>query len=129
MLVVGPASWMAPVRLSRWALTTSTLLVTESKVSTRVLSGVIAMRPGEVPALIPPLCRVSISPLMMSSPAKAVGLETLCEARTRVVSLFEDDPPQATKLKLATASKAGKRADFFKRQAPNYRKTRDLSAK
>jgi len=65
---------------------------------------------------------------MTTSAGNAVGLETLCEARTRVVSLLGDDP-QDTKLKLATASAAGKKADFFKREAPNYRKTGDLSAK
>jgi hypothetical protein len=71
---------------------------------------------------------VSSSPLMSTRPGDAVGLDTLCEARTRVVSLLGDDP-QETKLKLAMTSTAGKRADFFKREAPNYRKTRDLSAK
>ena len=65
---------------------------------------------------------------MRSSPGDAVALNTLCEARTRVVSAFGDDP-QDTKLKLATTSTTGKKADFFKREAPNYRKTRDLSAK
>jgi hypothetical protein len=37
--------------------------------------------------------------------------------------------PQETKLKLASTSATGKRADFFKRQAPNYSKIRDLRAK
>jgi hypothetical protein len=66
---------------------------------------------------------------MRTSPGAAVGLDTLCEARTRVVRGCEEDPPQDTKLKLAKTSTACKRADFFKLQAPNYRKTRDLSAK
>jgi hypothetical protein len=66
---------------------------------------------------------------MRTRPGAAVGLDTLCEASTRVVRGGADDPPQDTKLKLATAITAYKRADFFKRQAPNYRKTRDLSAK
>jgi hypothetical protein len=66
---------------------------------------------------------------MSTSPGDAVGLDTLCEARTRVVSGGADDPPQDIKLKLATTRTPGKRADFFKRQAPNYRKTRDLCAK
>jgi hypothetical protein len=88
----------------------------------------IAMRPGELPALIPPLTSVSFSPSISTRPGDAVGLDTLCEARTRVVR-GGVDPPQDTKLKLATTSRAGKRADFFKRQAPNYRKTGDLSAK
>src|SRR5580698_11307606 len=107
---------------------TSTLLLEESKASTRVLSGVSVMRPGELPALIPPLNRASSSPLMSSRPGDAVGLDTLCEARTRVVTAFGEDP-QDINPRLATASTTGKRADFFKREAPNYRKTRDLSAK
>jgi hypothetical protein len=41
-------------------------------------------------------------------------LDTLCEASTRLVNVFEDDP-QDTKLKLATTSTTGKRANFFKR--------------
>jgi hypothetical protein len=129
MLVVGPASGMLPAREPLAALTTSTLLVTESKASRIVRSGVSVMRPGELPALIPPLTSVSFCPSMSTSPGAAVGLDTLCEARTRVVKVLEYDPAQDTKLKLATTSAAGKRTDFFKRQAPNYRKTRDLSAK
>ena len=46
-----------------------------------------------------------------------------------VWSVLSQPPPQETRLKLAATSTASKRADFFKRQAPNYRKTRDLSAK
>src|ERR1700690_2956429 len=129
MLVVGPTSGMLPARDALAALTTSTLLVTESKASRVVRSGVSVMRPGELPAPIPPLTSVSFVPLIITSPADAVGLDTLCEARTRVVSVFTDGPPQDTKPKQANASTAGTRADFFKRQAPNYRKTRDLSAK
>jgi hypothetical protein len=110
-------------------LTTSTLLLTESKASKTVRLGEMAMRPGEVPALTPPLTSVSFSPLISTSPGADVALDTLCEARTRVVREGAEDPPQDTKLKLAITNRAGKRADFFKRQAPNYRKTRDLSAK
>jgi hypothetical protein len=69
---------------------------------------------------------------MINKPAAAAGLETLCEAKTRVVTPlggFEMCGPalQETKLKLASA--IGKRADLFKRHAPNCRKTGDLSAK
>src|SRR5580704_19777384 len=120
---------MLPARAALATLTTSTLLVTESKARTVVLSGVSVMRPGEIPALIPPLTSVSFSPLISTSPGAAVGLDTLCEARTRALRGGAEDPPQEMRLKLATASTAGKRAALFKRQAPNYRKTRDLSAK
>jgi hypothetical protein len=65
---------------------------------------------------------------MTTRPADAEVLDTLCEASTRLVNVFEDDP-QDTKLKLATTSTTGKRANFFKREAPNCRKNRDLSAK
>src|SRR5271170_3114320 len=105
---------------------TSTLLLAESKASTRARLGVSAMRPGELPALIVPLTSVSSYPLMSTRPGAADGLDTLCEARTRVASLLGDDP-QDKKLKLATTSTTGKRADFFKREAPNCRKNRDLS--
>src|SRR5208282_279074 len=50
MLVVGPVSWMPPVRARVFALTTSTLLVTESNAGTVGRLGLIAIRPGEVPA-------------------------------------------------------------------------------
>jgi hypothetical protein len=86
------------------------------------------MRPGALPALIVPLTSWSSSPLMRTRPGDAVVLDTLCEARTRLVSALGDDP-QDTKLKLATTSITGKREDFFKREAPNYRKDIDLSAK
>jgi hypothetical protein len=72
---------------------------------------------------------------MTTNPPDAVALETLCEARTRWVKLLGGlDPavdalPQETRAVVATTSITNKSADFFKRQAPNYRKTRDLSAK
>jgi len=60
---------------------------------------------------------------------EAVGLATLCEARTRVVSCFDPPPPQDRKLKPASANRSDNGAALFKLQAPNYRKTRDLTAK
>src|SRR5271169_4841885 len=129
MLVIGPGSCMLPAWVARTVLMTSTLLVAESKASRVERSGEIVIRPGELPAPISDaLAKVSISPSMITRPGNAAGLETLCEARTRVVRVGEE-PPQATRLKLATASTARKRAAFFKRRAPNYRKTRDLGAK
>jgi hypothetical protein len=134
MLKVGPGSGMVPVRESFFALTTSTLLLAVSKANTVALSGDIAMRPGEVPVPISD-ASVSVSPSITTRPGREVGLETLCEARTRAVSLLgltewgEYPPPQDTELKLASASGARNRAAFFKRQAPNYRKTGDLTAK
>jgi hypothetical protein len=128
MLVVAPGSCMFPSWLCLTELITSTLLLEESKASTRVRSGVSAMRPGALPALIVPLISWSSCPLMSTRPGDAVVLDTLCEARTRFVSALGDDP-QDTKLKLATTSTTSKSADFFKREAPNCRKNRDLSAK
>src|ERR1017187_3504104 len=135
MLVVDPGSCMAPVRFSFSVLTTCTLLVTESKTSKVDRSGDIAMRPGELPALISPLDSESIAPSIMIRPASVVELDTLCEASTRVVSplgglgTFVPPPPQDTRQNPATTSATDNRADFFKRQAPNCRKTIDLSAK
>jgi hypothetical protein len=71
-----------------------------------------------LPALTPPLTSWSSYPLMSTRPGDAVGLDTLCEARTRVVSFFGDDP-QAARVKLASTSRAGKRTDFFKGEAPH----------
>jgi hypothetical protein len=84
----------------------------------------MAMRPGEEPALISRArATMSYCPLMMRIPGNAVGLEILCEAKTRVVNpLGGPDlppPPQETKLKLATTSRAGTSATLFKREAPN----------
>lgn len=66
---------------------------------------------------------------MTSRPGDEVALATLCDANTRVVSCDGDDPPQDTKLKLATTRTADNRVTRLKRQAPNRRKNRDLSAK
>jgi hypothetical protein len=83
MLVVGPASCMLPINDSLVVLTTSTLFVEESNDIKVERFGEIAISPGATPALISPFVRTSISPLMMSKPDNAVGLDTLCEARTR----------------------------------------------
>jgi len=134
MLVVGPGKVIAPVLVSFMVFTTLTPFVLESKASTVLRLGEIAINPGEPPALISPaLGKMSYCPLMITSPAADAGPETLCEAKTRSVSPlggFEtvDPPPQEMKLKLAT-SKTDKRTGLFKRQAPNCRKTRDLCAK
>jgi len=74
---------MLPVNDSFVVLTTSTLFVRESNDNKVARFGEIAIRPGAVPALISPLARASISPLMMSKPEDAAGLDALCEARTR----------------------------------------------
>src|SRR5271157_2894324 len=115
------------------------LLTVELNASTVFLSGDIAMRPGELPALTsPPLTSVSISPSTITRPGKAVALATLCDARTRVVTplgglaTVGPPPPQETRGKLAARSRAGTSALFpsnFKRQAPNKMKHEDLAAK
>src|SRR5208282_3179587 len=101
------------------------LFITELKASNVVRSGEIAISPGELPAAISDvLTRASIQPSMSTKPAKAVGLETLCEARTRVVNLLGGSamvgplPPQETTLKLATRSSAGKSASLFQSKPP-----------
>jgi hypothetical protein len=71
---------------------------------------------------------------MMEIPAKELWPETSCEANTLVVSplggLTMFVPlPHETRMKLAVKRRAIKRADFFKRQAPNCSKERDLSVK
>jgi hypothetical protein len=66
---------------------------------------------------------------MITSPAAAVGLETLCEARMRAVSLVVLLLLQATKAKVVSPKTANKRAAFFKRRAPNCKKSEDFGAK
>src|ERR1700722_17391091 len=126
---------MVPVNVSLLEFTTSTLLVAESKTSTVLLSGEMAISPGEVPAAISEACTsVSLNESMITRPDRDAGLETLCDAKTRVVSLLGGSVTfgpllQETKAKLAAMSAANKRAVFFKRRAPNCRKTIDLCAK
>ena len=122
-------------------LTTSALSVSESKAIKVALLGDIAMRPGEGPALIGAvLTRLSMAPSTISRPGKAVGLEALCEARTRVVTPLGGlamagplPPLQEASMKQVTTSRAGKSAFLlrsnFKRQAPNGMKDGDLDAK
>src|SRR5258708_6514608 len=86
MLVVGPGSCKLPAAVSVVSLTTSTLLLTESKESTVFRSGDIAISPGELPALTPPLPNVSFAPLPLNRPPIALGLATLCHATTHHVS-------------------------------------------
>ena len=84
MLVVGPGSCIPPERVSFVVVTTSTLLFEVSRTSRVARFGAIAIRPGAFPA---PNCpaRVSVVPLTTIRPGFAVGLATLCEARTRAV--------------------------------------------
>jgi len=85
MLVVGPVSCMLPARVSVLVLTTWTPLVTESKTSRVDLSGDMAIRPGELPALIPEArASVSFAALMITRPGPDVGLDMLWDAKTRV---------------------------------------------
>src|ERR1700722_6274613 len=115
---------MVPVNVSLLEFTTSTLLVAESKTSTVLLSGEIAISPGEVPAAISGACgSVSLNESMITSPERAPGPETLCDAKTRVVSLLGGSVSfgpllQEPKAKLAAVSAADSRAVFFKRRAP-----------
>src|SRR5580704_18204796 len=131
---------MLPVVVSFVVLTTSTLLVAESNASKVARSGEVSIKVGELPALIPPLPTVSLKPLTMMRPGDAEGVEALCEARTRSVNplgglvICAPPPPYApalkeTRHKAAITNTAYKRADFFKRKAPNYRESRYLGAK
>jgi hypothetical protein len=131
---------MLPVVVSFVVLTTSTLLVAESNASKVARSGDVSNKVGELPALIAPLPTVSLNPLTMTRLGGAVGVEALCEARTRSVNplgglvIFAPPPPyapllQETRPKGAITNTVYKRADFFKRKAPNYRESRDLGAK
>jgi hypothetical protein len=133
---------MLPVKVSFVVLTTCTLLVAESNASKTARSGDVSIKVGELPALIAPLPTVSLNPLTIMRPGAAEGLEALCEARTRSFNplggLFIFAPPfappyapllQETRPKGAITNTAYKRADFFKRKAPNYRESRDLGAK
>jgi hypothetical protein len=125
---------MPPFKVSVFEFTTSTLFVAESKTSTVVLCGDVAMRPGAVPAAI---CDTrgsrSLLASMMTSPAPDEKLETFCDAKTRVVSplgglVMLIPLLQETKLK-AVANIADKTPVLFKRQAPKCRKTIDLCVK
>ncbi len=92
------------------------------------------MKDGLVPALISDTrAGVSFAPLIIKRPGEAVGDETPCETRTRVLSRlggwFEElDEPQEIKLKLTMRLPDTRRARF-KRGAPKDMKNRDLSAK
>jgi hypothetical protein len=93
------------------------------------------MKDGLVPALISDTrAGVSFAPLIIKRPGEAVGDETPCETRTRVLSplggLFEElDEPQEIKLKLTTMRLQDARRAGFKRGAPKDMKNLDLSAK
>jgi hypothetical protein len=94
MLVVGPSSGIVPATLWVRALTTSTLLLEESKTSRIDRSGDNDMSPGEPPALISGArTSVSYSPFISSKPGDAEAFSTLCEARTRVVIVAGPDDP------------------------------------
>jgi hypothetical protein len=72
--------------------------------------------------------------LIINRPGEAVGEETPCETRTRVLSplggWFEElDEPQEIKLKLTTMRVQDRRRARFKRGAPKDMKNLDLSAK
>jgi len=63
----------------------------------------------------------------------------LCDAKTRVdnplvgavalVAVFFFPPPQPAKAIVSVITATAERPNFFKLQAPNYRKTEDLCAK
>jgi hypothetical protein len=120
MLVVGPGSAIVPINDSLFVLIALMLFVAESNASKTVLSGDIAISPGELPALISAArARTSTDPSMITRPGEAIELETLCEARTRVVNRLGGfamfgPPPQAIRLEAATMSTTDKRAVLFK---------------
>jgi hypothetical protein len=125
---------MVPVKASVLEFMTSTLFVAESNASTVVLSGDIAIRPGEMPALMCEDCgRRSVLASMITNPPADDKLDTLCDAKARVVSplgglVMLGDLLQETKPK-TVATMADKIPVLFKRQAPNCRKKIDLCVK
>jgi hypothetical protein len=81
------------------------------------------MKDGLVPALISDTrAGVSFAPLTIKRPGEAVGDETPCETRTRVLSplggLLELDEPQEIRLKLTTMRLQDTRRARFKRGLP-----------
>ena len=93
------------------------------------------MKDGLVPALISDTrAGLSFAPLIIKRPGEAVGDETPCETRTRVLSplggLCEElDEPQDIKLKPITMRLQDTSRARFKRGAPKDMKNLDLSAK
>jgi hypothetical protein len=93
------------------------------------------MKDGLIPALISDTrAGASFAPLIINRPGEAVGDETPCETRTRVLSRlggwFEElDEPQEIKLKLTTMRVQDTSRARFKRGAPKDMKKLDLSAK
>src|SRR5260370_32770565 len=92
------------------------------------------MKDGLAPALISDTrAGVSLAPSIIKRPGEAVGDETPCEIRTRVVSrlggCFEElDEPQEIKLKLTTM-RLQNASTRVKREAPKDMKNLDLSAR
>ena len=82
------------------------------------------MKDGLVPALISETrAGVSFAPSIIKRPAEAVGDETPCETRTRVLSPLgglpeELDEPQEIKLKLTSIRLQVTRRARFKRGLP-----------
>jgi hypothetical protein len=101
-------------------------------------SGVVAINPGEPPVLtLPSTHRIVVLPLTIIRPAcDAVGLEALCEAKTRSVSplggfgtTFTAEP-QEMKAKTGQHQQDQTKERISSNvQAPNYSKIRDLCAK
>jgi len=123
------------MELSLVVSTAYTLLLLASKATTMFRLGVIAIRPGLLPALIRPTRgNVSFWPSTIASPPNEVAEVTPWEANTRFTRwlggrLDPLDPPQ--EIRLATAHKPTIRTRMllFKRRAPNNMKKGDLSAK
>src|ERR1700678_4548009 len=91
MLVVRPASGMLPINDALAVLTTSILFVAISKASRVARFADVTIIVGDVPALIsPPLTMVSYWPSMVNKPPAEVGLDALCEAKTRSVTWLAD---------------------------------------
>jgi hypothetical protein len=93
------------------------------------------MKDGLAPALISDTrAGVSLAPSIIKRPGEAVGDETPCEIRTRVLSRlggwFEElDEPQEIKLKLTTMRLQDASRARVKREAPKDMKNLDLSAR
>src|SRR5260370_9294479 len=93
------------------------------------------MKDGLAPALISgSRAGVSLAPSIIKRAGEAVGDETPCEIRTRVLSRlggwFEElDEPQEIKLKLTTMRLQDASRARVKREAPKDMKNLDLSAR
>jgi hypothetical protein len=133
-LEVGPGSCTLPMEDSSVVFTAKTEFDPASKAAAIFSVGDIAISPGLLPALSGDIrAMVSFLPSMMKSPPKLLVELTPWEAKTRsgkpLTLGAELLPPQATKETAAQTTTSVATIHFFKRQAPNGMKMRDLVVK